>query len=297
MDKPDLARKRWFKHLACPRCRKPLRYPDESLICDACSVSYPVKGIVPIFLNPGELADFQKLLELPDGAGMRQEYADASAWVKLVKTVRQVISSEYVPYPPDLQRWITELGPEALILEVGSGPRRLTTGVINLDIGLFPNVDIVGDGASLPFLNGTMDFIILDVVLEHVKQPYLFIREARRVLRTGGLLYLAVPFVHPYHGYPADYQRFSTDGLQILTEGFARVDSGVLRGPMVAMLNCLSDLPFIFTFSNSIKTYQITKGLVLLFTFWLKYLDKLLVKNPQAHRLAHCLYFLGRKLA
>ncbi len=147
----------------------------------------------------------------------------------------------------------------------------------------------------LPFLDGSLDFIILDVVLEHVKDPRQFIMAAQRALRPGGHLYVVVPFIHPYHGYPADYHRFSLDGLKLLLEGFAPIESGVLRGPMVALLNCLSELPFLLTFSPRAKVYQATKGLVLLFTFWLKFLDKLLVRNPQAHRLAHCLYFFGQK--
>jgi SAM-dependent methyltransferase len=258
-------------------------------------VTYAVRDDKPILFDPDSLAEVRAGLETPPGLEMLEQYQGASRWARLVQKVRQLLTIDYVPYPPDLKGWIEQLGPEALALEVGSGRRRLHPEIINLDIGPFAQVDVVADGAKLPFLDGSLDMVILDVVLEHVKNPGQFMEEARRVLKVGGLLYVAVPFVHPYHGYPADYHRFSRDSLGLLMEGFTPFKSGVLRGPMVALLNCFSDLPFLFTFSDNPKVYQATKGLALAFTFWLKYLDKLLVKNPQAHRLAHSLYFLGRK--
>jgi uncharacterized protein YbaR (Trm112 family)/SAM-dependent methyltransferase len=296
MGKDNLSKPQWWQSLACPSCKHPLQYQDNNFICDQCSVAYPVRNGVPIFLNQDNSEDFQLTLGTPGGREMVNEYSGSSLWVRFIKTIRWVISSDYIPFPPDLKGWVAQLGAQAMVLEVGSGQRRLHPGVINLDIGHFPNVDIVADGARLPFLSGSLDFIILDVVLEHVKQPSQFIQEAQRVLKPGGLLYLAVPFVHPYHGYPADYHRFSVDSLSLLITGFTTLKTGVLRGPMVALLNCFSDLPFIFTFSNNPKIYQATKGMVLLFTFWLKYIDRLLVKNPQAHRLAHTLYFFGEKM-
>jgi len=169
--------------------------------------------------------------------------------------------------------------------------------MVNIDLSFFPEVDIIADITNLPFVDQSLDFIIFDAVLEHVKYPYQIVEEARRALKPGGLLYLAVPFVHPYHGYPADYHRFSLESLKLLTVGFEPLEMGVLRGPMVALLNCLTDFPFLLTFAKSPRIYLASKGLAILLCFWLKYLDKLLVKNSQSHRLAHSVYFLGKKAA
>jgi uncharacterized protein YbaR (Trm112 family)/SAM-dependent methyltransferase len=288
---------KWLQSLACPICKQALRYQEEKLlICGRCPATYLIRDGIPILLDPAGQKEYKAVLESLSGREMVSQYSNLSLWARTIKAVRQVVTLDYIPYPPDLTGWIQRLGPESLVVEVGSGPRRLHPQIINLDIGPFHQVDIVADGGNLPFLEDSLDFVILDVVLEHVKYPSQFLREAHRALKPGGLIYVAVPFVHPYHAYPADYHRFSVDSLRLLTHCFTTLEAGVLRGPMAAVLNCLSDLPFLWTFSDNPKVYQFTKGLLLLFTFWIKYLDKILVKNPQAHRLAHCLYFLGQKV-
>ena len=292
MESPIL-RPKWFRTLACPICKKALRQEQESFICDHCPATYPIRDGIPILLDPASLKENQSVLQSLSGREMVSQYSGSSLWVRIIKAIRQAITLDYIPYPPDLGGWIRRLGPEALVVEVGSGVRRLHPGVINIDINPFQQVDIVADGAKLPFMEGSLDFVILDVVLEHVKFPSQFITEAHRALKPHGLLYVAVPFLH---AYPADYHRFSVDGLRLLTDRLVTLENGILRGPMAAILNCISDLPFLWTFSDNAKVYQITKGIVLLFTFWLKYLDKILVRNPQAHRLAHCLYFLAQKI-
>ena len=291
----EITNAKWFPLLACPVCKQALDYQKDSLFCESCEATYAIQNSVPILMDQKTLTDYQRVLTGNFGQEMVNQYNETSPWAKFINTISKVITVDYVPYPPDLKAYIQRLGMEAFVLEIGSGSRRIYPDIINLDIGLFPNVDVVADGAKLPFQSQSLDFIIIDVVLEHVKYPVEFIQEARRTLKKSGLLYVALPFIHPYHGYPADYHRFSIDSLKLLTEGFTITETGVLRGPMVALLNCISELPFLFSFSNNQRIYQISKGATLLLTFWLKYLDKLLVKNPQSHRLAHCLYFLGKK--
>lgn len=291
---PDKQYRKWLPILACPACKQPLQEQDDHLYCEVCMVCYAVQRGRPILMNRSSLLEYESALS-QDGQEMVAQYLASSRWSKFLEAVKRIISVDYIPQPPDVKKYLHAMGPGAVGLEVGSGSRRFYPGIINLDIGLFPNVDLVADGANLPFQSNTLDYVILDVVLEHVKYPQQFLQEARRTLKKGGILYMVVPFVHPYHSYPADYHRFSKDSLILLAEGFEILEMGVLRGPMVAILNCLTELPFIFSFSKSQKIYQITKGLLLLLIFYFKYLDKILIKNPQAHRLAHSLYLIGRK--
>lgn len=85
-------------------------------------------------------------------------------------------------------------------LNLGSGQRRFDTakGWINLDVTVrkpdqIP--DIVANGGSLPFSADAFDFVVLHHVLEHFGcgEANGLIREAHRVLRKGGSLYIFVP--------------------------------------------------------------------------------------------------------
>jgi predicted SAM-dependent methyltransferase len=55
-------------------------------------------------------------------------------------------------------------------------------------------VDVVDDGERLAtFENGSQDFVIANHFLEHCQNPLLALENALRVLRRGGVLYLALP--------------------------------------------------------------------------------------------------------
>ena len=52
---------------------------------------------------------------------------------------------------------------------------------------------VEADAASLPFADATFDAVILGEVLEHLEDDVSALREARRVLRSGGVIAASVP--------------------------------------------------------------------------------------------------------
>ena len=66
------------------------------------------------------------------------------------------------------------------------------------------------------------DLVLSTQVLEHVVSPEIYLREAMRVLRSGGRLVLTTHGSFYDHGCPYDYFRWTAEGLQILLtkEGF-----------------------------------------------------------------------------
>lgn len=56
------------------------------------------------------------------------------------------------------------------------------------------NVDIVSDGQTLRGVeNGRFDFVVANHVIEHMEDPTLAIRNYLRVLKPGGIIFMAVP--------------------------------------------------------------------------------------------------------
>ena len=54
------------------------------------------------------------------------------------------------------------------------------------------------DGMVLPFRDASFDLVISHAVIEHVTNPGAYLREARRVLRPGGRLFLeTAPYLSP----------------------------------------------------------------------------------------------------
>ncbi len=56
----------------------------------------------------------------------------------------------------------------------------------------FPRV-VSGSGTALPFADGSFDVVALFDVIEHIEDDALVLREARRVLRPGGVVFISVP--------------------------------------------------------------------------------------------------------
>ncbi len=54
------------------------------------------------------------------------------------------------------------------------------------------------DGTSLPFADGSFDLVLSHAVIEHVADPAAYMREARRVLAPGGVMFLqTAPYLSP----------------------------------------------------------------------------------------------------
>lgn len=122
-------------------------------------------------------------------------------------------------------------------------------------------VDVVSDSAALPLAADSVDTVLSNQVLEHVREPGNAVDEMARILKPGGLAIITAPHIWGVHEEPHDYFRFTPFGLRHLAErsglrvesvealaGFwvtagarfcyyiERFDRGPLR-PVIALLN------------------------------------------------------------
>jgi SAM-dependent methyltransferase len=79
-------------------------------------------------------------------------------------------------------------------------------------------VSALADLHSLPFKSLSFDKIVCNQVLEHVDRPEDVLGELSRLLRPGGRLFIAVPFVWHLHQEPYDRFRFTFHALEYLMQ-------------------------------------------------------------------------------
>lgn len=168
-----------------------------------------------------------------------------------------------------------------------------SVNVINMDIVPGDGVSLVGDAHHLPFTDNSITSMIYQAVLEHVRDPRLVIDEAMRVLKPGGYLYIEVPFLQGFHADPYDYQRYTLEGLRVLTKSFTEVDAGVSVGPCCSLVWIIRDGAS-SCFSN-ILLYAISRYVLAWALSPIRYCDYLIKNNPVAKRLACEYYMLCQK--
>jgi SAM-dependent methyltransferase len=82
---------------------------------------------------------------------------------------------------------------------------------------------LLADIHALPFKDHCFEFLLSLAVLEHVRHPWLALREAHRVLRPGGTFIGSVAFLEPFH--EDSYYHHSWLGLHAgLTDAGFRVE-------------------------------------------------------------------------
>jgi SAM-dependent methyltransferase len=103
-----------------------------------------------------------------------------------------------------LERWLGELQPSHLVLDLGCGAGSLRAQMAGLHV-VGVDVDpkelsrnrelpsVCAESHTLPFANGSFDLIVCHHSLEHFRDAARVIREIRRVLKPQGRLFVSVP--------------------------------------------------------------------------------------------------------
>lgn len=135
--------------------------------------------------------------------------ADVAAAAGVVST--DAVSSN--PYYQAVLDYI-DTHPDRWILDAGSGLRSTYyDNVVNFEIVPYDTTDVLGVGEFLPFRDGVFDLVVSIAVLEHVRDPFRCAAELYRALKPGGELFVAVPFLQPFHGYPNHYYNMTSSGV------------------------------------------------------------------------------------
>lgn len=136
------------------------------------------------------------------------------------------------------------------VLDLGSGTtlasyhrffkKATSAEIIPLDLGF----EKAGSGTfldlekdKLPYSEASIDSILIFNILEHLFNYSLLIAEMKRVIKPGGRVFGAVPFLVGYHPDPQDYWRYTSESLRKIFEaaGFKNIEMKILGlGPFSA---------------------------------------------------------------
>lgn len=283
------------KVLACPKCRGPLEHHDITLACNSCWQSYMVKDNVPYILDHKLSDRYEQEARLP----INKFKALIKRYPWLFQFLTYAIGSiSYLGMSPQkamLRVFRKEELDEKVIINVGSGIKRIHRSVINLDIFPFRNVDLVTNATALPLKDDSVDMIITESTLEHIPNTYIAMRELARVVKSGGFIYVSIPFLMPFHASPSDYGRLTAEGLKYHFSDFEAIKTGMRGGPMSALITFIMFFIPLPLSLISKSLYQFATYAVMIFLTPLRIFDLIFYLFPSSVEVAAIVYFLGRK--
>lgn len=297
-----------FDRLACPVCRGPIHWEEETmLICTQCRHSFPYENGIPVMLDKESQSELHEQMKSAENRRLHEQLATWPWIYKMLLCLRP-------PHPflninarqrrTQFSELVEKINDAPCVLDIGSGntgisntvglSKSVQDGLVSLDMCYASSVHIIGDAHKLPFTNDSIDGVLIQGVLEHVRDPNRVVKEIKRVLRPHGVVYVDVPFLQHYHQDPEDYRRYTITGLRQLLGNFDEVAAGVSVGPTSVFCEVLSEYPAIW-FRNPMLYWGVKW-----FMGWLvsplRYIDYFLVRYPRIYSLAGAIYYLGRKV-
>lgn len=283
--------------LVCPKTRQKLSIVDGNQWLENSDGTERYRfheGRVPILLSDHGWAEKYA----GDSDKMVSEYTvDALNKKKLLLgRIKSKLTQDYrtASCRNAFHRLFDGLSENDLCISIGGGPTRHHPRLLNVNIGPFPNVDIVADALCLPYSDGSIDAIHCEAVFEHLHPPVKAAEEMVRVLKPGKRAYVCTPFMQAYHGYPHHYQNYTLTGHVKLFEsvGFRIVEAGVGVGPVYTMVNLLTVFIaeyFPYPFNKLLKFIWSAIGI------GIRPLDKIVGNKPNAYILASTTYAILEK--
>lgn len=210
----------------CPSCRGELRPVGDLLRCGECASTYEIVGGIPDLRVPGDSwIDFEDDTALArDLAAMecslaelvREVYSRRPGWdsERIALRTREVLEAP-ARLKSDLEGWLRPVvDADGPLLDLGCGAGMLIAALgahrnetLGIDVSLTwlvvakrlitefggkPSL-AAAMAESLPLRDACVGSVISLDVIEHVRNPSLYLREIDRVLADGGIVTLSTP--------------------------------------------------------------------------------------------------------
>src|SRR6266567_878251 len=289
------------KMLICPICKAKLELHDKQYQCKNCFFLFPIINGIPILIDENDsifsIDDFVNQSNTTFYA-FHNKLAQAARRL-LPKISRNIKGRENYQMLAKLLLSQSST-PEVLVIGgsiLGEGMEAILAypciELVDSDVTYGPRTAVICDAHSLPFEDNSFDGVIVQAVLEHVVDPWRCVEEIYRILKKSGLVYAETPFMQQVHLGRYDFTRFTHLGHRRLFRKFEEIDSGAVCGPAMAL--AWSYRYFLLSFTTSSFLRRLIGVFVRLTSFYLTYLDYLLIDKPGTLDAASGYYFIGRK--
>ena len=127
------------------------------------------------------------------------------------------VSSPYSMLRTHEYEMLKSLDLNGRVLDVGGGlsteyGRRMPTHLLSVNRDPRAKPSVLSDlNVSLPFCSGAFDSVLSLNTLEHLEHDEVALDESLRVLKSGGVFHIFVPFICAVHGSPFDWHRHTAD--------------------------------------------------------------------------------------
>lgn len=281
--------------LCCPRSGVPLFRTENGMANADGEILYEIVNDKPV------LVDFDPSIL------MREDVMETGAQSQVKRTsfgpiasaLKRLVSPKHTVTKENVRKLLKLLPKDRdiKVLSIGGGTtgqgmdhlfERPNVHVIAFDIYDSPGTHFVADGHDIPLIDGSIDLVIIQAVLEHVLVPQRVVDEIWRVLAKDGLVYAETPFLQHVHEGPYDFTRFTESGHRYLFRRFAIEKSGVVGGAGTQLLWSID------YFARGLFRSRIVGKAFKLAFFWLRFFDNL-IPAPYSSDAASGVFFLGRK--
>mgnify|MGYP001565219549 CR=1 FL=1 len=152
---------------------------------------------------------------------------------------------------------LSVLPAESIVLDLGAGELQFRDilerfHLVAVDFYPYPGIHVVCDlNRILPFRDNSVDAVVLSNTLEHIAEPNTLLAECQRILKPGGIILGAVPFMIDIHQRPYDYYRYTDVNLHYLLKKYAF--SGIDVEPVLMLVS------LVFTVTSNFFVHLIQK--------------------------------------
>lgn len=193
--------------LMCPYCGGTLERSESAAMCRGCHTDYPAtaSGALDLRLQRRKTYPYSFTL----GTSLSSDEECESHLLSMHRNPE--VDFRNVKAPTHLSREMMSHFPKAkkddsLVLDLGCGDtihrevcEHAGFQYVGLDCACEES-GILGDAHALPFKEESFEFVLSIAVLEHIRFPFVMMKEACRVLEANGLFIGSVAFLEPFHG-------------------------------------------------------------------------------------------------